>query len=73
MGWNGTRHRLKTPEGKAVYSKRKCTVETVFGNIKEALGFRRFHLRGKQSVQGEWTLVSLAWNLKRMHTLTSAA
>ncbi len=72
-GVERARHRLKTPEGKAVYSKRKCTVETVFGNIKEALGFRRFHLRGKQYAQGEWTLVSLAWNLKRMHSLTSAA
>ncbi|MCP4010989.1 MAG: transposase, partial [Proteobacteria bacterium] len=45
------RHRLRTPEGKALYAKRKSTVETVFGIIKEVLGFRRFHLRGFESVQ----------------------
>ena len=64
-------HRLKTPEGKAIYAKRKATVETVFGVIKEAMGFRRFHLRGLSAANGEWTLVSLAWNLKRMHALAS--
>ena len=63
------RHRMKTPEGKAIYAKRKGTVETVFGVIKENLGFRRFHLRGLAAANGEWTLVSLAWNLKRLHTL----
>ena len=62
-------HRLRTPEGKAVYAKRKSTVETVFGIIKEVLGFRQFHLRGLDSVQGEWNLVCMAWNLKRMYTL----
>ena len=60
-------HRMKTPEGRALYAKRKSTVETVFGVIKEVLGFRRFHLRGLEAVQGEWTLVCMAWNLKRMH------
>jgi len=62
-------HRLRTPEGKAVYAKRKSTVETVFGIIKEVLGFRQFHLRGLDSAQGEWNLVCMAWNLKRMHAL----
>jgi transposase len=62
-------HRLRTPEGKAVYAKRKSTVETVFGIIKEVLGFRQFHLRGLYSAQGEWNLVCMAWNLKRMHAL----
>ena len=65
------KHRLKTPEGKAIYSRRKVTVETVFGIIKEVMGFRRFHLRGLSPVSGEWTLISLAWNLKRMHALAS--
>ena len=65
------KHRLKTPEGKAIYARRKATVETVFGIIKEVMGFRRFHLRGLNAVSGEWTLVSLAWNLKRMHALAS--
>jgi len=62
-------HRLRTPEGKAVYAKRKSTVETVFGIIKEVLGFRQFHLRGLDSARGEWTLVCMAWNLKRMYAL----
>ena len=64
------RHRLRTPEGKALYANRKSTVETVFGIIKEVLGFRRFHLRGFEATQGEWNLVCMAWNLKRMYALT---
>lgn len=64
------RHRLRTPEGKAMYAKRKSTVETVFGIVKHVMGFRRFHLRGFEAVQGEWNLVCMAWNLKRMHALT---
>jgi len=63
------RHRLKTPEGRAIYGRRKCTVEPVFGIIKSVLGFRQFQLRGLQAVSGEWTLVSMAWNLKRMFVL----
>jgi transposase len=62
-------HRLQTLEGKAVYAQRKSTVETVFGIIKEVLGFRRFHLRGLDAAQGEWNLVCMAWNLKRMYAL----
>jgi len=62
-------HRLRTHEGKQLYAKRKSTVETVFGIIKEVLGFRRFHLRGLMTAQGEWNLVCMAWNLKRMHAL----
>ena len=62
-------HRLRTKEGKALYAKRKSTVETVFGIVKEAIGFRRFHLRGFDAVQGEWNLVCMAWNMKRMYTL----
>lgn len=63
-------HRLRTPEGKQVYAKRKATVETVFGIVKEVMGFRRFHLRGHEAVHGEWNLVCLAWNMKRMFNLT---
>ena len=62
-------HRLRTSDGKAIYARRKSTVETVFGIIKEVLGFRQFHLRGLNSAQGEWNLVCMAWNLKRMYTL----
>ena len=62
-------HRMQTAEGKAIYGKRKATVETVFGVIKEVLGFRRFHLRGLRGAEGEWSLVCTAWNLKRLHVL----
>jgi transposase len=62
-------HRLRTPDGKQLYAKRKSTVETVFGIIKEVLGFRRFNLRGLKAAHGEWNLVCMAWNLKRMHAL----
>lgn len=63
------RHRLATREGKHIYAKRKSTVETVFGIIKQVLGFRQFLLRGKQAVEAEWSLVCTGWNLKRMHAL----
>lgn len=65
-------HRLKTPEGKALYAKRKCTPEPVFGIIKSAMGFRQFLLRGLENVQGEWSLVTTAWNVKRMFNLKAA-
>ena len=63
------KHRLATPEGRAVYAQRKSTVEPVFGIVKSVLGFRQFHLRGLKNVSGEWTLVSIAWNLKRLFHL----
>jgi transposase len=66
-------HRLRTPEGRALYAQRKHTPEPVFGIIKSVLGFRRFLLRGLDAVRGEWRLVALAWNLKRMFALTFAA
>jgi len=62
-------HRLKTKTGRARYALRKQTVEPVFGIIKSVLGFRQFSLRGLAQVQGEWSLVCLAWNLKRMAVL----
>ncbi len=63
------RHRLKTKDGRATYAKRKSTVEPVIGCIKSALGFRQFMLRGLENVNGEWNLVALGWNLKRMFNL----
>ena len=63
-------HRLKTPEGKALYKQRKQTVEPVFGVIKEVLGFRRFSMRGKQKAETEWCLVCLSYNLKKIFTLS---
>ena len=62
-------HRLKTKDGRARYALRKQTVEPVFGIIKSVMGFRQFLLRGLENVQNEWTLVCLAWNLKRMAVL----
>ena len=62
-------YKLKTVIGKAIYGLRKCTVEPVIGIIKEVLGFRQFSLRGEQAASGEWCLVCLAFNLKRLHTL----
>ena len=65
MAW-----RLKTKAGRALYAKRKATVEPVFGIIKQVMGFRQFSLRGLAAAAGEWTLVTLAFNLKRMHVLS---
>lgn len=61
---------LTTALGRAIYRRRKCTVEPVIGSIKEVLGFRQFSLRGLPAALGEWGLVCLAWNLKRLHRLT---
>jgi len=63
-------HRLQTPEGKKLYALRKCIPEPVFGIIKSVLGFRQFLLRGLDNVRGEWSLVTMAWNLKRMFALS---
>jgi transposase len=63
------RHRLKTRSGRKLYALRKCTVEPVFGVIKHVMKFRQFMLRGIRAARGEWSLVCLAWNLKRMNAL----
>jgi transposase len=60
------KHRLKTVQGRALYALRKQTVEPVFGIIKSIMSFRQFLLRGLAAVRGEWTLVTMAWNIKRM-------
>jgi transposase len=64
-------YKLRTDIGQAIYRLRKCTVEPVIGIIKEVLGFRQFSLRGLTAAAGEWCLVCLAWNLKRLHVLMS--
>ena len=64
-------YKLRTDLGQAIYRLRKSTVEPVIGIIKEILGFRQFSLRGLLAASGEWTLVCLAYNLKRLHTLHS--
>ena len=62
-------YKLQTAIGKAIYRLRKCTVEPVIGMIKEVLGFRQFSLRGLAGAVGEWCLVCLAFNIKRLHVL----
>ena len=62
-------HRLKTPAGRKLYALRKQTPEPVFGSIKSAMGFRQFLLRGLPNVRGEWNLVTMSWNIKRMFAL----
>ena len=62
-------YKLQTDIGRVIYGLRKSTVEPVIGIIKEVLGFRQFSLRGLAAVAGEWCLVCLAFNLKRLHML----
>jgi hypothetical protein len=66
------RHRLQTPAGKQRYALRKQVVEPVFGIIKSVLGFRQCLLRGLDQVRGEWSLVTMSWNIKRMFVLAAA-
>ena len=63
------KHRLKTRKGRTLYGLRKQTVEPVFGIIKSVMRFRQFLLRGLEAVRGEWSLVTMAWNIKRMAVL----
>jgi transposase len=65
-------YKLQTAIGKAIYGLRKSTVEPVIGIIKETLGFRQFSLRGLAAVAGEWCLVCLAYDLKRLHVLMTS-
>ena len=62
-------HRLSTKAGRELYAQRKQTIEPVFGIIKAAMGFDRFSLRGLGKARTEWTLVTLAYNLKRLYHL----
>ena len=71
-GTERMRHRLQTRAGRTLYRLRQQTVEPVFGIIKEAMGFRRFSLRGLAGAALEWTLVCLAYNLRRLHRLEGA-
>jgi transposase len=61
------KRKLQTKVGKAVYAARKCVVEPVFGQIKQARGFRQFLLRGKEKVKGEWALLCLTHNILRLY------
>ena len=63
------RARLKTEEGQKIYSKRKTTVEPVFGIIKRVMGFRQFLMRGLENIGIEWDLVTISYNVSRMYAL----
>jgi hypothetical protein len=65
-------YKLRTEIGKAIYRLRKCTAEPVIGILKETMGFRQFSLRGLAAAAGEWCLVCLAYNLKRLHVLMAS-
>jgi len=61
--------KLKTKVGAAVYARRKCVVEPVFGQIKQARGFRQFLLRGLRKVRGEWALICMTHNVLKFHKM----
>jgi transposase len=63
------RRKLRTKIGRAIYARRKTIVEPVFGQIKQAQGFRQFLLRGLKKVQGEWALVCMAHNILKVHRM----
>jgi hypothetical protein len=65
------RTKLRTKEGRDTYARRKAVVEPVFGQIKEARGFRRFLLRGQKAVEGEWALVCTTHNLLKLFRFSS--
>ena len=65
-------HRLATKKGRALYGLRKQTVEPVFGIIKRVMGWSQMSMRGLDKARGEWSLVTMAWNIKRLHVLRAA-
>lgn len=67
------REKLQTEKGRSVYARRKAVVEPVFGQIKEARGFRRFLLRGLGAVQAEWAMLCTTHNLLKLWRATLAA
>jgi transposase len=64
-------HHLQTEAGRALYARRKTTIEPVFGIIKAVMGFRQFLLRGIDAVSSEWDLVCIAYNIKKLHVLAA--
>jgi hypothetical protein len=62
-------YELSTQAGRALYALRKQTAEPVFGIIKHVMGWRQMSMRGLDKAQGEWSLVTMAWNIKRMHVM----
>ena len=66
------KRKLQTKVGKAVYARRKCVVEPVFGQIKQARGFRQFLLRGKRKIEGEWALLCTTHNILKLYRAQQA-
>jgi hypothetical protein len=64
--------KVRTPDGRALYARRKVNVEPVCGQLKEARGFRRFLLRGLDNIRAEWCLVCLTHNLRKLWRYTWA-
>ena len=62
------RTKVQSDEGKASYRQRKAIVEPAWGEIKECQGFRQFHLRGEDNVEGEFVLLALSYNLRKLHS-----
>ena len=65
-------HRLATHKGRPLYALRKQTVEPVFNIIKRVMGWSQMSMRGLAKARGEWSLVTMAWNIKRLHVLRAA-
>lgn len=66
------KEKMALAENRAIYRLRKQTVEPVFGVMKQAMGFRQLLLRGEDKVAGEWQLLALAYNCKRLHNMMQA-
>jgi len=64
--------KLRTEEGRMIYSRRMPTVEKIFGYIKDVINFKRFTLRGKEKVDTQWHLLCMVYNLRRIYTLKYA-
>ena len=62
------RRTLRTKPGRRLYARRKAIVEPVFGQIKQGRGFRQFLLRGMQQVRGEWALICMTHNVRKLWT-----
>jgi len=65
--------KLRTKKGRETYAKRKGMIEPIFGQIKQARGFRQFLLRGLAKMRGEWSLICMTHNLLKLFQSRQAA
>jgi hypothetical protein len=61
------KQKIDSPRGRHIYSQRLGTVEPVFGHITDAIGIKRFSLRGKRKVDGQWKLMMMLHNILKIH------